>query len=202
MDPSTVDALCAVRHRAAAALRGATAGPPSFLLRCLPQKQKTPAFRKQWTLSVCCMFQEASLLLTLYRSCELSPGHALGPSARVAGRLPRHRLRDLAVLQAARHRGGHRSPLHATMTWPGRSKAMWSVRRLPQHSHRGRAPSFSLLLQASSMASWTLLSPSFIAAPPSAILKPDGRDIFGTVHGNFRCAVCACAISSTYNQAI
>ena len=53
----------------------------------------------------------------LSRSCELSPGHALGPSARVAGRL---RLpsrgcgysRPSTAFAQARHRSGHRHPLH------------------------------------------------------------------------------------------
>ena len=45
----------------------------------------TPASRTRMVLSACCMPQGASLALTPPRSCELSPGHALGPSAHDAG---------------------------------------------------------------------------------------------------------------------
>ena len=55
---------------------------------------RTPAFRTRMDFAACCMSQAASLAPTLSRSCELSPGHALGPSARVAGVCPFIRFQD------------------------------------------------------------------------------------------------------------
>ena len=55
------------------------ARPGSRYFACVPHAMDFAA---------CCMSQEASLLPTRSRSCELSPGHALGPSARVAGICP------------------------------------------------------------------------------------------------------------------
>ena len=49
----------------------------------------TPAFRTRMDFAACCMSQGLSLAPTRPRSCELSPGHALGPSARLAGVCPR-----------------------------------------------------------------------------------------------------------------
>ena len=49
----------------------------------------TPAFRTRMDFAACCMSQGLSLAPTRPRSCELSPGHALGPSARRAGVCPR-----------------------------------------------------------------------------------------------------------------
>ena len=51
----------------------------------------TPAFRTRMDFAACCMSQGASLAPTRPRSCELSPGHALGPSARFAGVCPSSR---------------------------------------------------------------------------------------------------------------
>ena len=48
----------------------------------------TPAFRTRMDFAACCMSQGLSLAPTRPRSCELSPGHALGPSARLAGVCP------------------------------------------------------------------------------------------------------------------
>ena len=55
------------------------ARPGSRYFACVPHAMDFAA---------CCMSQEASLLPTLSRSCELSPGHALGPSARIVGICP------------------------------------------------------------------------------------------------------------------
>ena len=55
----------------------------------------TPAFRTRMDFAACCMSQGLSLAPTRPRSCELSPGHALGPSARVAGVCPCPLSRDL-----------------------------------------------------------------------------------------------------------
>ena len=74
----------------------------------------TPAFRTRMDFAACCMSQGLSLALTRPRSCELSPGHALGPSARVAGVCPPSaRFKDLRSTKASfrvRHRGGHPHP--------------------------------------------------------------------------------------------
>jgi hypothetical protein len=53
-----------------------------------------------------------SLAPTRPRSCELSPGHALGPSARRAGVCPRPRPEDpLLNTVRVRHRSGHPHPV-------------------------------------------------------------------------------------------
>src|SRR5262245_59546599 len=60
----------------------------------------------------------ASLALTLTRSCELSPGHALGPSARCYRRLPPSALTVFSDLRRP-ERGivaATRIPLHTTKT--------------------------------------------------------------------------------------
>ena len=74
--------------------------------------RSSPAFRTRMDLSACCMSQGLSLAPTRPRSCELSPGHALGPSARCAGVCP-VRLEDQksSHVSEARHRCGHRIPL-------------------------------------------------------------------------------------------
>jgi hypothetical protein len=48
----------------------------------------SPAFRTRMDFAACSMSQGWSLPPTSPRSCELSPGHALGPSARYAGVSP------------------------------------------------------------------------------------------------------------------
>jgi hypothetical protein len=75
----------------------------------------TPAFRTRMDFAACCMSQGLSLAPTRPRSCELSPGHALGPSARVAGVCPPSaRFKDLRSTKASfrvRHRSGHPHPV-------------------------------------------------------------------------------------------
>ena len=76
-----------------------------------PRKQVLrPAFRTRMDFAACCMSRLASFLLTRPRSCKLLPGHALGPSARVAGRFPRNCLKNLAILQAIRSPASWRPP--------------------------------------------------------------------------------------------
>ncbi len=50
---------------------------------------------REMDFAACCMSQGLSLAPTRPRSCELSPGHALGPSARLAGVCPCPLSRDL-----------------------------------------------------------------------------------------------------------
>ena len=57
--------------------------------------RSSPAFRTRMDFAACCMSQGLSLAPTRPRSCELSPGHALGPSARLAGVCPCPLSRDL-----------------------------------------------------------------------------------------------------------
>jgi hypothetical protein len=88
----------------------------------------TPAFRTRMDFAACCMSQGLSLAPTRPRSCELSPGHALGPSARLAGVCPLKPPPGSAIPKATlrvRHRSGHRIPLRvsktiATRPLPGR----------------------------------------------------------------------------------
>ena len=78
----------------------------------------TPAFRTRMDFAACCMSQGLSLAPTRPRSCELSPGHALGPSARLAGVCPRPLSKDRRSSQRprVRHRSGHRIPLRVSKT--------------------------------------------------------------------------------------
>ena len=64
----------------------------------------TPAFRTRMDFAACCMSQGLSLAPTRPRSCELSPGHALGPSARLAGVCPSP-PRGSAIPQASQGSG-------------------------------------------------------------------------------------------------
>ena len=57
--------------------------------------RSSPAFRTRMDFAACCITQGLSLAPTRPRSCELSPGHALGPSARVAGVYPCPIAKDL-----------------------------------------------------------------------------------------------------------
>ena len=53
--------------------------------------RKTPAFRTRWTLRLAASPRRRRFCRRLSRSCRLLPGHALGPSARVAGCHPQRR---------------------------------------------------------------------------------------------------------------
>ena len=74
--------------------------------------RSSPAFRTRMDFAACCMSQGLSLAPTRPRSCELSPGHALGPSARLAGVCPCPLSQGSAILTASkvRHRSGHPHP--------------------------------------------------------------------------------------------
>jgi hypothetical protein len=69
----------------------------------------TPAFRTRMDFAACCMSRGLSLAPTRPRSCELSPGHALGPSARVAGVCP-HPLRPYFQISSVRGATSWRPP--------------------------------------------------------------------------------------------
>ena len=71
----------------------------------------SPAFRTRMDFAACCMSQGLSLALTRPRSCELSPGHALGPSARRAGVCPRPPRGSSPRHGQGRHRSGHPHPV-------------------------------------------------------------------------------------------
>ena len=74
--------------------------------------RSSPAFRTRVDFAACCMSQGLSLAPTRPRSCELSPGHALGPSARCAGVCPvRREDQKSSHVSGTRHRCGHRIPL-------------------------------------------------------------------------------------------
>jgi hypothetical protein len=94
------------------------------------RSRSSPAFRTRMDFAACCLSQEASLVPTLSRSCELSPGHALGPSARVAGVSPCHRSGSSMIPKAARGSG----IVAATAT---RSTTRRRSRRAPDRSGMG-----------------------------------------------------------------
>ena len=96
-------------------------GPPSFYALVKAARhgsRKTPAFRTRWTLRLAACPRRRRLRRRWSRSCRLLPGHALGPSARVAGCHPRTTCRALRSFKQSgvRHRGGHRIPPRVSMT--------------------------------------------------------------------------------------
>ena len=71
---------------------------------------------RDWVFRLAECPQASSLPLTSPSSCELSPGHPLGPFARVTGVCSRQCLGALPLASKDRHRGDHRIPLRDRKT--------------------------------------------------------------------------------------